>query len=717
MVRKKRKNKQRKKSNLNSPLLFLPRKTKKIIVVAAVFFTAIIVELSFFGKAGIVGEKFDKIVHLFIGETIYVLPLFLVGIGILFLGRNYRKFLGALILACFILILGISGTLACFYPQLKRGGWLGYIFSSFLAGLFGPLVAKIVFFTLILIGFLIFWQLLFLPLLKERKMKEEKKEETKETVLDRVIKQVKKLPSFKIKKIPPLITEEIYKSPPKPSLELKKEQVSRKPLVSEYKIPPLDLLEKEKEKPSAGDVKTNSAIIQKTLENFDIPVQMAGINIGPTVTQYTLKPSEGIKLSRITTLSNNLALALAAHPIRTEAPIPGKSLVGIEVPNKIRAKVRLKSLVSKPTFQNSASNLIFALGKDVSGQPVYADLSEMPHLLVAGATGTGKTIFLNNLILSFLYQNSPQSLRLILIDPKRVEFTAYNKLPHLLCSVIYDAPQTVNCLNWLISEMGRRFDLLSLEKVRDITSYNDKVLKEEERENEFIPYIILIIDELADLIIAKGKEIETGIVRLAQLARAVGIHLVVATQRPSVEVITGLIKANITSRISFQVASQIDSRTILDMAGAERLLGLGDMLYLSARTIKPKRIQGAYVAEGEFKRVVQWIAEKNKEAFPEDGLAQSLKEALIEVKDDTSKLSERAQKDVLYNEAKKVVIEEGRASASLLQRKLRVGYARAARLIDILEERGIVGPPRGAKPRKVFIEEDDFGNDYDEDID
>ena len=390
------------------------------------------------------------------------------------------------------------------------------------------------------------------------------------------------------------------------------------------------------------------------------------------------------------------------------------------MPNKERCKVRLQDLLSNPNFQKNASNLTFALGRDVSGNSCYADLARMPHLLVAGSTGTGKTIFLNSLILSLLYQNSPDILRFILIDPKRVEFSAYHNLPHLLCPVIFDAQKTVNALKWLISEMERRFEVLSSNGSRNVDSYNEKALKEEE---EPLPYIVLIIDELADLMAARGREVEAGVVRLAQMARAVGIHLVVATQRPSVEVITGLIKANITSRITFQVASQIDSRTVLDMAGAEKLLGLGDMLFVSAEITKPRRMQGAYTSEKEVRKVVDWIkaevkTEKGKitEEVLENHLAKDLERSLEGEEKGFESFGERREDEPLYTEAKRTVIEARKASASLLQRRLRIGYARAARLIDMLEENGVVGPGEGAKPREILIKiEESIQNEEGED--
>jgi len=463
-----------------------------------------------------------------------------------------------------------------------------------------------------------------------------------------------------------------------------------------------------------GDIETNSLIIKKTLENFGIISEISEVNIGPTVTQYALRPAEGIKLSRITALISNLSLALASHPLRMEAPIPGRSLVGIEVPNKARAVVRLRELVASSSFQESDSSLLLCLGKDVSGKLTFADLAKMPHLLVAGSTGSGKTICLNSLILSLVYHNSPQTLKFILVDPKRVEFPVYENLPHLLCPIIFDAQKTINALNWLTNEMDRRFRVLSAAKARDIDSYNEVIkrnLKKNkaedntEKDTEIMPYIILIIDELADLMATKGKEIEASVVRLSQMARAVGIHLIVATQRPSVEVITGLIKANINSRIAFQVASQIDSRTILDGAGAESLLGAGDMLFISSQLSKPKRVQGVYILSKEVKKVVSFykkedfIDEKEKQEELEESLEKGLEEPIS-----SSNISAREQ-DSLYEEAKQVVIESKKASASLLQRRLSVGYARAARLLDILEDRGVIGPGDGAKPRKVYVQE------------
>jgi len=436
---------------------------------------------------------------------------------------------------------------------------------------------------------------------------------------------------------------------------------------------------------------------------------MSEVNVGPTVTQYTLKPSEGIKLSRITSLTKNISLALAAHPIRLEAPIPGRSLVGIEVPNENRILVRLRDLIDRSDFLEADAPLRVCLGRDVAGAPVYADLGDMPHLLVAGATGSGKTVALNNLIVSLLYRNSPEQLRLLLIDPKHVEFSLYSGLPHLLGTVISDAEKAVAALEWLTEEVEDRFNRISEYQVRNIQGYNE--IASSDPSMKEMSYVVVVVDELSDLMSIKGKDLESSIVRLAQKARAVGVHLVLATQRPSVEVITGLIKANITCRISFQVASQIDSRTILDIAGAERLLGNGDMLFLSPRNSKPQRVQGAYISEKEVEKVVRYISKNNDIAPQKTDLNGELKEA---IKKEQRQQMEVEKDDPLYDQAKRIVIQANKGSASLLQRKLRIGYARAARLLDMLESENIVGAPRGTKARKVLVSSQELSSEEEE---
>lgn len=462
-----------------------------------------------------------------------------------------------------------------------------------------------------------------------------------------------------------------------------------------YIPPPLDLLKSTSEKPTVGDLRANANIIKRTLESFGIPVEMGEITIGPKVTRYTLKPAEGVKLSRIVALNQDLSLALAAHPIRIEAPIPGKSLVGIEIPNKVASIVRLGSILGYPEF-SSSSLLNFPLGRDVSGDPIFANLAKMPHILVAGATGSGKSVFVHSFLISLLYKNSPETLRLILIDPKRVELSVYEGLPHLASPVITEGKKAVAALRFGVEEMERRYETLMNAGNRDIEGYNNK------RKEDLMPYLVIVIDELADLMAAFGREVEGHIVRLAQMARATGIHLVVSTQRPSVEVITGLIKANITSRVALQVASQVDSRTILDTAGAEKLLGGGDMLFISGELSKPKRIQGAYLTEEETEKVIEFIVKSNPMS-EETSLVAKVDDVMNRATED----QDSDDDDELYDEALEVVRSAKKASASLLQRRLKVGYARAARLLDIMEHNGVIGPGEGAKPREVYLDNND----------
>jgi S-DNA-T family DNA segregation ATPase FtsK/SpoIIIE len=469
-----------------------------------------------------------------------------------------------------------------------------------------------------------------------------------------------------------------------------------------YVAPPLDLLSIEGGKPTTGDLRANANVIKRTLESFGIPVEMGEINIGPKVTRYTLKPAEGVKLSRITALSQDLALVLAAHPIRIEAPIPGKSLVGIEVPNKTAALVRLGALMGYKEFQD-AGPLGFALGRDVTGEPVFANIEKMPHLLVAGATGSGKSVIIHSLLTSLLYKNSPATLRLIMIDPKRVELSNYEGIPHLISPVITENKKAMGVFRWALAEMDRRYDILLKAGNRDTKSYNAS------HKDEALPAILIVVDELADLMSTFGREVEGSIVRLAQMARATGIHLVLATQRPSVEVITGLIKANIPARIALQVASQIDSRTILDSAGAEKLLGGGDLLFTSAELSQPRRIQGSYITETEIVKVASFI--RNNNSTPEDAVEFTADPNRVEIAPGSAANAANmfdqftgadGDDDDLYNEAVETVVSAKKASASLLQRRLKVGYARAARLLDLMEERGVIGPGDGAKPREVY---------------
>lgn len=485
----------------------------------------------------------------------------------------------------------------------------------------------------------------------------------------------------------------------------------------EYKAPPISLLDTSTGKPSVGDVKANANLIKRTLANFGINVEMDEISIGPTVTRYALKPAEGVRLSKIVGLQNNLELALAAHPVRIEAPIPGKALVGIEVPNTSKATVRLAELLSSSEYKQSDKPLLITLGKGISGKSFVSDLGKAPHMLIAGATGSGKSVTIHALLNSLLFRNSPDMLKFIMVDPKRVELTLYNGIPHLLTPVITEAKKAILSLKWAAKEMDRRYDILQDHSVRDIDSYHTTVLpklqkkyeKTQKKEDEayIMPYIVIVIDELADLMTAYPRELESAIVRLAQMSRAVGIHLVLSTQRPSVNVITGLIKANVPSRIALQVSSQVDSRTILDGIGAEKLLGAGDMLYQSGEMSKPVRIQSAYISEKEVKGVTKYLKDQYEDLADEVDITDN-EEKREDVEAIFNSLAEEEDRDDLYDEAREIIVRAGKGSTSYLQRKLRIGYARAASIMDQLEDTGVVGPQEGSKAREVLVEQEGY---------
>ena len=685
------------------------------IVAIGCFIVAALSILSFFDLAGVLGDHFAEFLGLIFGWGSFWVPVILVLAGYLLLNRE-KKLRTIAYVGIVVFVLSFLGFMHMFFgidsgeaafQEGKGGGLVGYFISAPLSVLVGSIAAWIILVALMLVSVLAIFDIsirdLFASLPKRSpKVKEngadaddKKQEEIK--VLDNrgELKEKSKGKGQKGKE------EEVETEEPKvvDTLEENKEAdfkpaLEQESLVKNWKLPELDILADDGERPESGDVKASAEIIQKTLQNFGIEVGMSDINIGPTVTQYTLKPSEGVKLNKITALQNDIALALAAHPIRIEAPIPGKALVGIEVPNEAVATVRLRTILSSDAFPLKNAGLEFALGRDVAGTPMIADLAKMPHLLIAGSTGSGKSVCMNSLMTSLLYHNSPNDMRMILVDPKRVEFSYYNDIPHLLTPVITEVDKTVNAFKWVVSEMDRRYKVLAELGARDIKSYNAKM------KGAKMPYIVVVVDELADLMATAAQDVESAIVRLAQMARAVGIHLVVATQRPSVDVITGLIKANITNRIAFAVASQTDSRTIIDTSGAEKLLGNGDMLYITPNLSKPKRIQGTLIDEKEVKGVTDFIKKQKEPSYEEEVTEKQTKNGsqseLFNGDDDVVD-------DDLFAEAKQEVIRMGKGSASLLQRRLRIGYARAARLLDILEEKGVVGPPDGSKPREVLV--------------
>lgn len=693
---------------------------KRGLKVILLLLAAALLILSYFGLAGTAGNWLDTILAWLFGKNRLIVPALLIIIGILIEIQSAFPYNSRHLLGFLIFVLGVNGLTHLKIPldqsltmalEGKAGGFFGLVASYPLLYLFGFWAALIVLGALILAALLLLLNTSLAKLVYSQKILL-----TKLGTAGKIIFGVISL----FVKRPPMVTGYDEELEEKDSFSLNFQRQALKQATAEtaaeaieekdflgqeskklleqsaYQktytrgLPPLSLLSSRRSLPTAGDIKANIYTIQKTLENFGIPVEMGAVQVGPTVTQYTLKPADGIKLSRLTALNNDLSLSLAAHPIRIEAPIPGKSLVGLEVPNQKVAIVSLREVLDTAEFQEKRDDLKIALGKDVAGKPWITSLTHLPHLLVAGATGSGKTVCLNSIIISLLFQHTPEILRFVMVDPKRVELPLYNGIPHLLTPVITDVHKTVNALKWTIGEMERRFELLSKSGRRDIASYN-KIMEEK------MPYIIFIVDELADLMVAAGAEIEAGVIRLAQMARAVGIHLILATQRPSVDIITGLIKANIPARIAFSVASAIDSRTILDTSGAEKLLGRGDMLWSPPDLSKPKRLQGAYVSDEEIKQIVDFfkkdeLPEYNEEITDKQQVSFSL----------AGPVSSPEDSDPLLEEAKEVIIQAGKASASLLQRRLKVGYARAARLLDLLEAMGFIGPGDGAKPREIL---------------
>ena len=631
-----------------------------------------------------------------------------------------------------ILAISILGFLHVLFgsAELLFGGYIGNLVATPLVSGFEKIFSGILLFAAILIsGFFVFDSKLHsIEKIRKRihdiRLRSRDHEEYEEEEVDfdtQIAQALAKGPQEELHNNTQ--TQEHELMPPKETREIKKKEKVPTPkdedisidnsqvFASSYINPPLSLLSKSSGKASTGDIKTNATIIQRTLSNFGIAVEMDEISVGPTVTRYAIKPAQGVRLARIASLQNELALALAAKSIRIEAPIPGRSLVGIEVPNTSKSTIGLGSLLADPEFTMSPDPLLVSLGKGVSGASHYVDIGSMPHALIAGTTGSGKSVTIHNIILSLLYRNGPDMMRFIMVDPKRVEMTLYKKIPHLLTPVITEPKKAVLALSWAVKEMERRYDVLQKNTVRDISSYHKTIVKPaykklspeeiEEKGSELperMPYIIIIIDELSDIMSTYPRELEAGIVRLAQMSRAVGIHLLLSTQRPSVNVITGLIKANVPTRIALKVASQIDSRTILDSQGAEKLLGQGDTLFKGPKNNEPIRIQCPYVSEEEVKDVVEFIKKNYRFELDDE----------INLPDDTDGTGgvsfgdDAGDDDPLYEEARITVIQSKKASTSFLQRKLGIGYSRAARIMDILENRGVISPQNGSKPREIL---------------
>ena len=691
-------------------------------VSAIVFFVlAIFASLAIWNKAGVAGHYAFLSLSYLLGVGYYLLPLILIVLGITFLRNRHRNFDSAKLYGSVIFFIGTLGTIDIVSPT--SGGKIGVWIAYPLIKLFEETASLVFLAALVVISVLIAFNremdLKSLFRLNKEENTERDGDEDEEDDVDVKLsvpfeeeqkKDREKKTDEKLKKESATDSDKKEKQNIKMVMGANDDDTEfiKSSLRDDDRVyvpPPLSFLEHDKGKPVVGDVKANANIIKRTLANFGIDVEMDEVSIGPSVTRYALKPAEGVKLSRIVALQNDLALALAAHPLRIEAPIPGKSLVGIEIPNTTKTMVGLGTLFFSDEFQGSDKPLLVSLGKGISGKSHFANLGKMPHLLIAGATGSGKSVAIHSLVVSLLYRCSPKKLKLIMIDPKRVELTLYNKIPHLLTPVITDSKKAILSLKWAAKEMERRYNILQTSGVRDVDSYHKNIHEPNPEKTDPMPFIVIILDELADIMSTYPRELEAGIVRLAQMSRAVGIHLILSTQRPSVNVITGLIKANIPARMALQVASQVDSRTILDTVGAEKLLGAGDMLYLSGEMSKPTRIQCAYISETEVKKVVKFLADNHRDELVDDinltdnGVKNDnaiFSAALLE---ENAKLG--GEDDDLYEEAKKIVLEAGKASTSYIQRKLRVGYSRAARLMDLLEERGVIGAADGSKPRSV----------------
>jgi len=693
--------------------------TRQGIIAIVFFVSAVFILLSAFGYGGLVGNKLYRALNYLFGIGYYLLPTILFILVYSTLKEIKQDFAMIKTISSFSFLISGLGIIDLIFTG--KGGVVGQTISIPLLKLFDFYISLIFLVAILLISILVIFDIQ----LKLNSLMFWKKEESDDDYEDEDYdyldeeeeeeEEEKSKKSKKEKKEAKIINPE---SEFEKDIEIESSFLSKKALAyfgRKAILPPLSLLEKDKGKPGVGDIKANANIIKRTLKNFGINVEMDEISIGPSVTRYALKPAEGVKLSKIVTLQNDLSLALAAHPLRIEAPIPGKSLVGIEIPNSTRTIVGLATLFSNKGYKQSDKLLTMALGKDISGKTHFVNLAKAPHVLIAGATGSGKSVTIHTIITSFLYRATPNDLKFIMIDPKRVELTQYKNIPHLLTPVVTNAKKAILALKWAVKEMDRRYDVLESHSVRDIQSYHENIVtpayekatknKDIDTEGlpETMPYIVIVIDELADIMQAYPRELEAVIVRLAQMSRAIGIHLILSTQRPSVNVITGLIKANIPTRIALQVASQIDSRTILDMSGAEKLLGAGDMLYLSGEMSKPTRIQSAYISETELKRTVKFLIDTYQDEIPEEIDISSADQDKNPLFDSLTTNRDEDEGDSLYEEARETITTNDKASTSFLQRKLRIGYARAARIMDMLEEDGIIGPADGSKPREIII--------------
>lgn len=736
--------------------------SKELVGIILVFLGMLSFISIFSDKMGIFGNFLYRLSSNIAGRANFLLPLILMFLGtsltVKSLQKNFPKYLvcSIILFLCLIIVLDTNKTEELtlvermhfskdFATVGKGGGVIGAVLGFFLYKIFGTVGTFIIVGILVLATIIymtkftphkakVFFENISLRIKKSREERQKKKRDKEIKTVDKKSKSLSErreefvgsVKNFvKDEKSEEFVINDYEKSHSIEEVVVKEEKVeknkkpkkkkidetSEKDSIEEmelsknledslneetfiYKVPPIELLEdvKNDSKKDNSEVLRNKKIIEDTMENFGIESKIVAINKGPVITSYELEPAPGVRLSKIVSLSDNLSLALASSDIRIEAPIPGKSVVGIEVPNKNKAAVTVREIIESDEFKNLNSHLPLALGKDVSGKNIISTIDKMPHLLVAGATGSGKSVCINTIITSILYKSSPEDVKLVLIDPKVVELSIYNGIPHLLIPVVTNPKKAQYALNWAVDEMEKRYKAFAENSVRDINGYNKKM---KEKGEKYFPRIVVIVDELADLMMVSGQEVEDYIARLAQMARAAGIHLIIATQRPSVDVLTGTIKANIPSRIAFSVSSSVDSRTILDMGGAEKLLGKGDMIFYPSFYSKPKRVQGAFISDEEVERVIDFVKLNNSHEMPKEkeNLLDEIEKKTEEIKD----------KDPLFDEAVKYILTDEQASISFLQRKLKVGYSRAARIVDQMEEAGIIGPHEGSKPRTIIM--------------
>ena len=723
-----KKRKSTKKSTPAKPQHSLPAGFWSQVGAVMLILLSLLLVVSWFGVGGPVLQWIDMATIKTIGYTAYALPILLIYLAVETFRAEENQLPAVVKFAAILEIVWFSGLFGLMKTAShpNSGGFVGDILNTATLKMVDSAIAVIIYLVLAFITVLFITQTS--PFTVFSKLWEMIKSNTKEDDNNRSVmkkasiaqpaEEEKKtdLGEIKLNAGVPIIDtakekKSLLKKVDKPE-RVNEEQALVATRDPNWEAPSLDLLEKNESGADAGDTRQNAQIIHDTLAEFNIEAAMGDINVGPKVTQYTLRPPSGVKLTRITALETNIALNLAAQSLRIEAPIPGQRAVGIEVPNRKAAEVRLRSMLSSKQWAAARDPLSFGIGKDISGQVVVGELGKMPHLLIAGQTGSGKSVMINTLLCSLLYRNSPSDMKLILVDPKQVEMAPYADIPHLLTPVINEPEKTISALKWAVNEMERRYKLLAGEKIRNIKEYNKRLQSRakkiaiadengnvQEHEDGSMPYIVIVVDEMSDLMMMAKKDVETLIVRLAQKSRAVGIHLVLATQRPSVNVITGLIKANVPARIAFTVASQVDSITILDQSGAEKLLGQGDMLFYVTSMSKPRRIQGAWVTDDEVNKIADHLRMQMAPQYNDEVVAQPVQ---LDGKGGVvMDLSEGG--DDKFKDAVRVVVERRKASTSMLQTRLGIGYQRAARIIEEMEERGIIGPQNGSKPRDVLI--------------